>query len=152
MIRPIAVEELANLLRGGLRDAAVAGGRVHIFDVRDAAAFEAGHIPGARHLPHDDVIRWAPQRASTLELVVVVDEDGAAEGPARTATAELAHRWFTRLAYLAAGMSAWRAAGEPLEQGGPAGGGADAYDGVRDEFQRSKPVPWATPEVPVRVV
>lgn len=152
MIRPLTVNELSALLRGGLADPAVPGGRVHVFDVRDAAAYAAGHIPGARHLPHDSIERWAPQRASTLELVVLVDDDGQFDGPARLAGAELAHRWFSRLAYLAGGLNAWRVAGGPLEQGGPTGVGADSQEGARDEFQRSRPVPWTTPKVQIRIV
>jgi rhodanese-related sulfurtransferase len=145
MIRPISVDELSKLVENGLADPELPGGRVHIFDVRDGAAFQSGHIPGARHLPVESVARWGPQRASTLELVVLVDEDGAVDGPARLAAAELGHEWFTRLAFLSGGRRAWQAAGRPAETGGPVGVGAESVEGARPERQESSTVPWATP-------
>jgi rhodanese-related sulfurtransferase len=151
MIRPISVDDLARLAENGLADPELPGGRVHIFDVRDGAAFRSGHIPGARQLPHESVARWAPQRASTLELVVLVDDDGAVDGPARLAAAELAHLWFTRLAFLAGGRRAWQSAGRPVETGGPVGVGAESSEGARPEREESGAVRWATTAVLPRV-
>ena len=145
MIRSVGVEELLSIVRSGGADPETPGGRVHIFDLRDGGAHQVGHIPGARHLPLESVLRWTPQRVSTLELIVLLDDDGALGGPARRAAAKLAHKWFTRVRFLAGGQRAWLAASGPIERGGPVGIGASSYDGAREEFQRSRSVRWTTP-------
>jgi len=145
MIRSIGVEELASIVKSAGADPQAPGARVHIFDLRDGAAHQVGHIPGARHLPLESLLRWAPQRVSTLELIVLVDDDGVLGGPARRAAAKLAHKWFTRVRHLAGGHQAWLAASGPIERGGPVGIGAGSYDGAREEFQRSTSVRWTTP-------
>ncbi|NJN64137.1 MAG: rhodanese-like domain-containing protein [Acidobacteria bacterium] len=91
MIGPITPQDLERLVANGLADSGMPGGRVHVFDLRDAASFVAGHIPGARHLPHEDnyPLRWVPQQCHTQELVVLVDQDGAVGGLARARRARL---------------------------------------------------------------
>ncbi len=148
MIRPIAADELAALIEGGLADPGLPGGRVHVFDLRDAEAFVAGHVPGARHLPREGAwpLRWIPQECHTQELVVLIDDDGAPGGPARHVAHELTHRWFRRLRYLAGGFRAWKEAGRPVDTGGPTGPAAAAAEGTREEALASAGVPWATPQ------
>jgi rhodanese-related sulfurtransferase len=148
MIQPITVEALAELVESGsLDDPELPGGTVRIFDLRDAAAYESAHVPGARHLPSGDhyPIRWVPQRCHTQELIVLIDDEGKSGGPARHVAHELAHMWFRRLRYLAGGFEAWRAAGRPTESGGPTGSSAASFEGTRDEVHRSSDVPWETP-------
>lgn len=143
MISPLAAERLSEWVRGGFVDPAVAGGKVRIFDVRGAEEYQAGHVPGARHLPHTHVIRWVPQQAFTEEAVVLIDEDGRTGGPARHVAAELAHKWFHRLYYLQGGFAAWRAAGLQVESGGATGPGAASSDGTETAFGVSRTVAWS---------
>lgn len=142
MIGPIAAEEVLRLVEGDLADPEVPGGRAWIFDLRAEEAFLAGHLPRAIHLPEAQLARRPHQSAQAAELVVLVDEDGAARGAAHEAAAELAHKWFRRVGVLAGGFAAWRAAGLPVAVGGPAGDGAAAADGTREEFKASRAVPW----------
>ncbi len=91
-----------------------------ILDVRSGREYAHGHVPGAIHFPF-----WAAfGRASTLELpcdrpVVVYCEHGPRAGLARLA---LRSAGFERVLYLEGHMSAWRAAGRPLETGTPGPG------------------------------
>ena len=80
-----------------------------ILDVRSAAEFDAGHIPGSVHMPF-----WAvPWRAGKLPVgadhpIVVY----CGHGPrALFARAALRRRGFTRVACLAGHMASWRHAG-----------------------------------------
>jgi rhodanese-related sulfurtransferase len=145
VISPIAPRDLAQLLQDGLSDPALPGARVRVCDVRSAAAYLAGHIAGADHLPHEQAVRWIPQGAFTQGMVVLIDDDGAPHGPARQVAAELAHTWFRRLRYLQGGVAAWRASGLPLVEGGVAGTSAASHDGAEPPFQRSGSVPWLAP-------
>ncbi len=142
MIAPIEAARLAEIVRGGALDPEGTGGRVHLFDVRDTEAFLGGHVHGADHVPHAQALRWIPQQANTQAMVVLIDEDGATHGAARHLAAELVHKWFRRVRYLAGGLGAWRAAGLPLDQGGAAGPAAASHDGTLTEFQSSGTVPW----------
>ena len=68
MYRLIAAEELGKRLEEGEELALV--------DLRDEAAFRAGHLPGAVLVPAGvSVERWVPQRFSTGSLVVLYDDD-----------------------------------------------------------------------------
>lgn len=149
MILPIAAQDLARLLERGLPDDGIAGARAHLFDVRDPAAFQAGHIPRAMQVPDSNVVRWIPQQAQVQELVILVDDEGAPHGAARHVGAELVHKWFRRVRYLAGGMRAWEAARLPLETGGPTGPGAASHDGAEPQFHQSAPVPWLAPRLDV---
>ena len=85
-----------------------------ILDVRSAAEFAAGHIPGSINIPF-----WAvPWRARELgvrsdDSIVVY----CGHGPrAHLARAALRARGFSRIACLAGHMSKWREAGYPEER------------------------------------
>ncbi|MFN7966707.1 MAG: rhodanese-like domain-containing protein [Acidobacteriota bacterium] len=146
MIRSISPQDLETLVRAGLTDPEVPGGTVRLFDMRAADAFLTAHIPGSRHTPHSQAERWIPQRASTGELVILIDDDGATEGLARETAAELAHRWFRRVRFIAGGFAAYRAAGFAVESGGSAGSSADSHEGATAEKHHSTRVDWATTE------
>jgi rhodanese-related sulfurtransferase len=142
MIGPIAVAELGRLLDGGLKDPGQPEGKAHVFDLRAPDAFRAAHVPGADQVPPEQALRWIPQQAATQELVVLVDDEGAAHGVARHVAAELVHKWFRRVCYVDGGFAAWRAAGRPTEEGGAAGPTAASSDGTQPAFQESGAVPW----------
>lgn len=150
MILSISVEALGALVRAGLGDPEVPGGKAHLFDLRAPAAYQTGHIPGALHTPHDQLVRWIPQRAATHELVILIDDDGAAGGDARRAAAELAHHWFRRVRYIKGGMRAYAAAGQPTATGGATGADAASHEGTTAERHASSRVDWATPDDTVR--
>jgi hydroxyacylglutathione hydrolase len=85
-----------------------------ILDVRSAAEFAEGHVPGAKNIPF-----WAvPWRASKLgagpdDPIVVY----CGHGPrAQLAIAALRARGFTRVACLAGHMASWHEAGYPVER------------------------------------
>lgn len=82
-----------------------------IVDVRDAAAFAAGSLPGAKNLPAET----AQTRSGELKKdcpVIVIDERGAQAS--RVATV-LRAAGFEQVFVLAGGLAAWRAAGLPTQ-------------------------------------
>src|SRR5687767_10817033 len=87
-----------------------------LLDVRAGSEFETGHIPGAYHVPLDDVAKHAPVLASTLAKthVVLVCQSG---GRAKQAQEKLAAAGLAGASVLAGGMSAWQAAGGPVKAG-----------------------------------
>ena len=144
MIRPITAEALQELIAGHRDLPKTPGHRLFVWDVRAAEAYLAGHIPGARQLPHHDVVRWVPQSADSLDTLVIVDADGAAFGPAREVAHELFHRWFRNVHYLVGGHAGWVTKGLPVETGGVAGPGAASADGTTPLALTSGTVPWDT--------
>jgi rhodanese-related sulfurtransferase len=85
-----------------------------ILDVRSAAEFVAGHIPGARHVPFWAVWWRAPAVVRDRNTPVVVY---CGHGPrARIAAALLRLRGYRPLC-LAGHMSGWQRAGHPVERG-----------------------------------
>jgi rhodanese-related sulfurtransferase len=86
-----------------------------VYDVRDAAAFAAGHVTGAKHLNEtqaDDV-------ATTLKkykekLLVLCCEDGSQSS---SLTRKLHASGFTKVFNLRGGLVTWRAEGLPLQRG-----------------------------------
>lgn len=89
----------------------LAAGTAHVIDVRSTAEWEAGHIPGAHHVPLGEL----PRRASAMPegLPVVVH----CQGGARSAIAAslLQAKGVSDVINLAGGFNQWRAAGLPIE-------------------------------------
>jgi rhodanese-related sulfurtransferase len=56
-----------------------------LLDVRGAEAFETGHVPGARHLPHGKIIASKLQRYPMDTLFVVYCAGPHCNGAARAA-------------------------------------------------------------------
>jgi rhodanese-related sulfurtransferase len=84
-----------------------------IVDVRSAAEFVDGHVPGAIHLPFWRVGRQWQKLASMRELPVVVY---CGHGPrAYIAGAALTRRGFSKVMYLGGHMKKWRQMNLPLE-------------------------------------
>lgn len=85
-----------------------------IVDVRTAAEFSSGHVPGARHMPF-----WAvPFRASELgarEQPILVY---CGHGPrAQMAASALRAHGFTDVRLLRGHMAEWRRGGLPIDRG-----------------------------------
>jgi len=83
-----------------------------VLDVRDEAAFAAGHIPGARHVPS---VRLADRLAELHKLkkkpAIVCCERGAAS---RSACDTLKRAGFEKVVSLAGGLAAWEEASQPI--------------------------------------
>lgn len=84
-----------------------------VVDVRSKKEFDAGHVPGAVHLPFWKAGRQWRTIASARELPVVVY---CGHGPrAYIAGAALKRRGFARVAYLAGHMKRWTQMNLPTE-------------------------------------
>ena len=96
------------------RQAASAG--ILVLDVRTPEEFAAGHIPGARNIPHTELAqRISEVRDAGAEEIVVY----CGRGPrARLGEATLAEEGVRGIAHLDGGFLAWSEAGLPVE--GPA--------------------------------
>jgi rhodanese-related sulfurtransferase len=84
-----------------------------VVDVRSAAAFGAGHVPGSVHLAlRGDFASWAGILLPTGSRLLLVTDD---EEGVREAVTRLARVGIEGVAgYLAGGVAAWDAAGQPL--------------------------------------
>ncbi len=86
-----------------------------VLDVRERAAYDTDHIPGARHLPRGQlellVDRMLPD--PTLRIVAVCEQGRIST----LAAATLRELGFHRAAALDGGMKSWRDADFPLEAG-----------------------------------
>ena len=89
-------------------------GRVTLLDVRPPDEYAAGHLPGARSIPHDQLIRSLRRLPRRGRIVAYC------RGPycvtALQAVADLRHKGFKAFR-LPIGVTDWTAAGEKLEVG-----------------------------------
>ena len=84
-----------------------------LIDVRSQAEYEAGHIPGAVHIPFDEVAERINE-VDTSDGVVVY----CMMGPrARKGEAALLSAGQEKVFHLEGGFSAWQAAGLPTAEG-----------------------------------
>lgn len=90
----------------------LAAGTAHVIDVRSSAEWEAGHIPGAHHIPLGELAR----KASTVprERPVVVHCQGGARSAIAASLLQAAG--VPDVLNLAGGFNEWRAAGLPMEE------------------------------------
>ena len=91
------------------------GDRVTVVDVRSPGEFAAAHIAGSYNLPLDALPSVAAELGRALHApVVLVCQSGAR---ARQAETELRAAGVERARVLDGGVSAWEAAGLPVERG-----------------------------------
>jgi len=87
-----------------------------VLDVRERDAFDAGHIPGARHLPRGQLeLRINEELQDPTVRILTACEFGRIS---TLAAATLRQLGFQRAVALDGGMKAWREAGYPLEPAG----------------------------------
>lgn len=103
----MALAELRDRIGGNRADLVV-------IDVREKEAFDAGHVPGAVHLPRGQLeLRVNALFPDPTVRILAACEFGKISTLAAASLRELG---FTRAAALDGGMSAWCEAGYPLEQ------------------------------------
>jgi rhodanese-related sulfurtransferase len=82
-----------------------------LLDVRTPEEFRAGHIPGAINVPHEQVAGRAAELSAPNGVAVY-----CMRGPrARVAEQKLLASGATGVVHLEGGLSAWQAAGLPVE-------------------------------------
>ena len=85
-----------------------------IVDVRRADEFAAGHVPGARNIPHTEIAaRLDELRGNIHNEVVVYCESGKRAAIARGI---LEQAGFTKVLHLEGDMRSWRERGLPQEE------------------------------------
>lgn len=94
----------------------VAHPEAHVLDVRSAAEFSGGSLPGAVHVPYGDID--FEQRVGRLDKARPVLVYCAGGFRSRKAAAVLKQQGFTNIQHLHRGYHSWRLAGLPVEQSG----------------------------------
>jgi glyoxylase-like metal-dependent hydrolase (beta-lactamase superfamily II)/rhodanese-related sulfurtransferase len=102
-----------------VRQRVAAGDRsLVILDVRERDAYDAGHVPGARHLPRGQLeLRVDQALPDPTTRILTCCEFGKIS---TLAAATLRAMGYTRAVALDGGLKAWREAGYPLEHTAPA--------------------------------
>lgn len=112
---PAATTKPARLDADGLRDWLNAADAPRVVDVRTPAEFTSVHIPGSWNVPLDLLREHRDELRDHLDRdVVLVCRSGARAGQAETLLAETG---LPRLHVLDGGVTAWQAAGAPVNRG-----------------------------------
>ena len=102
----MSLAELSERIGGNSRD-------LVILDLREREAFQAGHIPGAKHLPRGQLeLRVNAELPDPTVRIVTSCEFGKISTLAAATLRELG---YGRVAALDGGVKAWRDAGYPME-------------------------------------
>ena len=111
---PVPRIEISAIGPGALRQRLTRGGLL-VLDVRTVQEYDAGHIPGALHIPHTELDLRADEvrRARARGGVVVY----CMRGPrSRVAEKMLVANGITNLHHLEGGFMGWKAAGNPVQR------------------------------------
>ncbi|MBS0362370.1 MAG: MBL fold metallo-hydrolase [Proteobacteria bacterium] len=102
----MSLEELSARIGGN-------SGDIVVLDLREKEAFEADHIPSARHLPRGQLeLRVNKELPDPTQRILTYCEVGKISTLAAATLRELG---YTRAVALDGGMTAWREAGYPLD-------------------------------------
>ena len=82
-----------------------------VIDVRGASEWEAGHLPGAIHIP----LGYLADRAHEIPRTKTVVAQCQSGARSSIAASLLEHQGFKHVLNLNGGLAAWRAAGLPIE-------------------------------------
>lgn len=88
-------------------------GELTLVDVRGADEFSGGHVPGALHLPLDEIAARAGDIPAGRDVAFI-----CATGKRSAMAAEQLTISGREAGNVAGGMDAWQAAGLPVQQGG----------------------------------
>ena len=80
--------------------------------------YREGHLPGARHMPHDRVRELAPSIVPDKAARIVVYCASDTCQNSHIAAKQLGQLGYTNVAVFAGGKKAWSEAGLPLERAG----------------------------------
>jgi rhodanese-related sulfurtransferase len=86
---------------------------VLVLDVRTPGEFEAGHVPHAVNVPHDQLAARLPELAIETDRPIVVYCKAGTR--AQKAAAVLVDAGYEGVHHLSGDMDAWRASGLPVE-------------------------------------
>jgi rhodanese-related sulfurtransferase len=107
----ISAARLDRALRGDPPQGLTSG--VTVVDVRSLAAYEQAHVPGAQHIPLEELSERAGELDGNRTIVVYVLSSGERE--AAQAAMELYELGFSRVAVLEGGVQRWYADGYVIE-------------------------------------
>ncbi|MGH6986045.1 MAG: MBL fold metallo-hydrolase [Caulobacteraceae bacterium] len=108
----MSLDELAGRIGGNARD-------LVILDIREKDAFDAGHVPGALHLPRGQLeLRVNQELPDPTARILTCCEFGKISTLAAATLRELG---YLRTTALDGGMKSWREAGHPLDRTAPPG-------------------------------
>jgi rhodanese-related sulfurtransferase len=83
-----------------------------VLDLRPEEAFKAGHLPGAKHVPANEMtVKIEKLKLDRKNPLILVCETGASS---RKAIAEVQKMGFAEVGTLDGGVQAWQAAALPL--------------------------------------
>jgi len=108
MIQQIDRDTLARKLAGAARPVLV--------EALPEQYFRNWHLPGARHLPHDEVARLAPTVLPDKSAEIVVYCASRSCQNSHVAAAKLAQMGYENVAVYAGGKQEWSEAGLPVER------------------------------------
>ncbi len=100
----ITVDELDDLMAGGL---------VHVVDVREDHEFRAGHVHDAIHVPLGELARRVGSLPRDRRIAVICQSGNRS----LAATDFLLQRGFEGAASVRGGTGAWARSGRPIERG-----------------------------------
>jgi rhodanese-related sulfurtransferase len=93
--------------------------RVTLAEALPEKHYRDGHLPGAKHLPHDRVRELAPGLLPDKAAEIVVYCASATCQNSHIAAKVLAQLGYANVAVYAGGKQDWQEAGLPLERGEP---------------------------------
>jgi rhodanese-related sulfurtransferase len=90
-----------------------------LLEALPAAYYQRGHLPGARHMPHDQVRALAPAIAGDKSAEIVVYCASRTCQNSHIAAGVLSALGYQNVRVYAGGKQDWEEAGLPLEPSGP---------------------------------
>lgn len=106
------VATLKSVTPDGLFGRLEQGDELTVIDVREPWEYQAGHIPGARHIALSDLVE-ACAHLDPLERYVLVCQSGARSGQAQVF---LHRKGFRHVENLLGGIALWASSGRPVAQ------------------------------------
>lgn len=100
--------------RAALQARMVANPKLVILEALPAKYYDEGHLPGARHMPHDNVKELAPELVSDQAAEIVVYCASASCQNSHIAANRMTAMGYGNVSVYAGGKQDWSEAGLPL--------------------------------------